>query len=1096
MTHELILTSVAQGLDSEGGGFCVVAADSCFPESLVENLFQISDYRYHLPIDSDDVNQNPVIYSHTIIKPSNTTPPTPSKLNKKNNNSSSSSVWHVLSRIAPSGKDYRNKPNRLAHHIVLSEEELVIEGPAWLLALSGFHFTQWYTPPMSFPSGRPIPTISLYGIPPQTCRQKIARERLCLDPNKTLIYPHKPNNAETTRKIIQSNESQITSTDFPTSPCPTWEEVMGDAGWGGVLAESIRNKKETAIIYPQGMNLLPLFVEAFAIVPAQFMWDATFTTYYINPANNNDDSNKPEINKSFRHSQTNRQKQQLTNMPYLLRGVLAETPEADKLKKRSDILVIDLTRKPVEQPEGIFVKFAITGAEDDLFVETDYPQNDNIDDLNNGTNNDDPQTTQNFNVEFPQTTTVLATDGSQIESDVNLTDDVKTTEQSDEDDNLKFVPNAEPDNLSFTVPQTSTPEQVHLPPPIPNILVKKPTDTQNKITTPQQKSNKLLNRLLLSLSKNQFYITYIIAMVIIVGLLLLVIDQITGFGTMQSLFTKNNTSIQTVDPPIEIVNDPNGINKPDDNKTEQKTAEQIKAEQQKKLEAVLLAINKKRKTDVIELDRYIREFDFPPFLPLKPPTIKENVIVVPKNYSIFTGFSGLHRYGLALRLDWVSLWDFGDKKIVTRRLKFNIGDPIDPENIADQDQENNNENESDLSNVSKKQLRYRLVNLQEIENPVAENNQIALPDPNRFEWEVVAIIQDKKNVIDNVDNNIDINNNTPETENKIVEVKLFHIKLKENGLYIKWERSGLLPEHFYDTLRVSLGFLRFTVEDAAVEDNVDNKLDLLDENIRNDNSNLESDQFEHFVQLFEPQSVSSISPSIVFADKKTQFVVPTPFSVTPWDSLFSNSDQFDYKLDLNVHVQPKLIADILTEVKKTRQTESTEIEFTTKKVEAKRKKPDGINAAEEYFPLQVKFIATADMKTIVWTDFFDTELEILQKKLEAATSETQQVKDDLRKTQQKLFGVANAPNKTDERKELENKKTELEKKERELTNYEFEASSVIKNLPEAHKTIINNNEIQFDYSVYLTSGENKRALLIMSTSNKLINERINKKKLK
>ncbi|MDR1484607.1 MAG: hypothetical protein LBT09_07260 [Planctomycetaceae bacterium] len=1128
MTHELILTSVAQGLESEGGGFCVVGADSCFPESLIENLFQISDYKYHIQSDSDDITQNPVVYSHTIIKPVSTSAhssssfPILSSFNKKPNGTSPEPIWHVLSRIAPSGKDYRDKPNRLAHHVILSEEELVIEGPAWLLALAGFHFTQWYTPPINFPFGRPIPTISLYGIPPQTCRQKIARERLRLDPHKMSTAPHKPINAESARKIIQINEDQVASVDFPISPCPIWQEVTGDAGWGGVLAESARNKKEAAIIYPQGMNLLPLFVEALAIVPAQFIWDTTFTTYFFDP-NNNTETDKTEANKNFRHSQKNRTNPQMINVPFLWRGVIAGTAEADELREHGDILVIDLTRKPVEQPEGIFVKFAITGAENDLPVETLYPKNQNENDPNNTTTINTP-TTQNINSENQN-------QKSESESESEPAN-VATPEQRDLA-NLKFEPNPEPANLSLPAQATDTssspPELPIQTPPITSINSNNLTNTKDKITP--QNTNKLLTRLIRNLSEAQFYLVYCIALVIMIGLLLAVLDKFLGFGVIGSLFEADKLPPEDQIKPVATANEQQNTKTTDTNNPQQQTAEQIKAEQQKKLEEMLIVINKKRNADAVDLDRFIREFHFPHFIPLKPPTIKENKIIVPKNYSIFTGFAGLHRYGSALKLEWVSLWDFGEKKIETRRLKFNIGDPVDPENEPDQDQdqnqnqENENKNENKENNsdntppnksdkienksssliFEKKQLRYRAVKLIETESPVAADDVILFPDPDRFEWEVVAIIKGKNNNNRETETENKTETDT-ETENKITEVKLFHIKLKESGLYIKWERDGLSPAYFYDTLRVSLGFLRFTVEHfsdggnsvAATADGNKSEI-LLSGNIRNDNSAASpnqaaySNQFEHFVQLFEPQVVSPISPSIIFSDKKTQFTVSAPLAVTPWDSLFNNADQFEYKLNLNVKVQPKETSDILTEVKTTGQTQSVEVEITTKTIEGKRRKPDGVNSAEEYFPLQVKFLAAADTAAVVWTDYWSTELEILQKKLEAAKLEAKKVKSDLGKMQQRLLNLGNAPNKTDERNELKNKIKELEKKNRELENYDFETSSRIKNLPESHKVVMNNNEIQFDYSVYLTSGEKKRELLIMTTSNKQINEKINQK---
>lgn len=1167
MTHELILTSVAQGLESEGGGFCVVAADSRFPESLIENLFQLSDYRYHTHHDSksdsdsadsadsdsnsaDEINQNPIIYSYTIIRPaaysqSFSSLPILSSFGKKQNNiSSSNSTWHVLSRIAPSGKDYQNKPNRLAHHIVLSEDELVVEGPAWLLALSGFHFTQWYTPPINFPSGRPVPTISLYGIPPQTCRQKIARERLRLDSRKMSIYQHKQANAESIRQIIQANEAQIASADFPISPCPSWKEITGDAGWGGVLAESARYGKETVIIYPKGMNLLPLFVESLAIVPVQFIWNTTFTTYFIDSNNTKDsnktdsnktDSNKTESNKKLRSASKSKQNSQLLNIPYLWKGVVEGSPEAEMLKNRSDILLIDLTRTPVESPEGIFVKFAITGAENDLPVETNFPTNSEIDKQNTSNTSNviiDPINQQSNDANSAAATVPPIYPKLNSESGTNAVN-LKKSDQPDLA-NLKFDPNTDSadlslsaksnaDSTSLNTSNSSEQKQTHQPPPVANIITKNILNPHKTTQQPKQNISKVLNRLLRNLSKNQFYLLYAAVSVIIVGLLILVIDQIMGFGAMQSLFGQKKIPI---DNPIEIVKPiitPTPNANGNINETKPKNAEQIKAEQKRKLEETLTAINNKFKKDRFELDRYIRQFNFPSYLPLNPPEIKENKIIVPKEYFISTELAALHQYGSALKIEWISLWDFNNKKIETRRLKFNIGDPKDqnnnPENEINNENENENENKNENeneneinnenvfnktcspidkqttrtenSNKSKlKHFRYRNVNLKEETNPEASNkieDEIVFPDSNRFEWEVVAVIQDN-NEQNNGENNGENNDNNTADEitNKTAEVKLFHLKLEENGLHIKWERSGLLPDNFHDTLRVALGFLRFSVEPAD---------GIADNNNRNDKSEMTSEPFEHFVQLFKPQLVSSISPHAVFTNKTFQFPVSTPFVVMPWSILFNDSEQFKYRFNLEVEVLPNVIADISTNVKKDEQLQNVEIEFTTTKIDAKRRKLDESNnlSDEKYFPLQVKFTAEVDKSKVMWTDIFQTEIENLTKNLKEVQEELKNSEKQWDKIRQQIMNIGNAPDKIDERKKLENNKIELEQKRNELSNYKFETESRIDNLPKSHSAVMSNNEIQFDYSVYLTSGENKRELLIMTTSNNLNNEKINKK---
>ncbi|MDR1477744.1 MAG: hypothetical protein LBJ00_02250 [Planctomycetaceae bacterium] len=1059
MTHELILTSVANGLESEGGGFCVVAADSCFPESLIENLFQLSDYRYHTRPDADDVHLNPVIYSHTIISPQNASPqssityPSASLQNNKKENITTQNNWHVLSRIAPAGQDYQGKQNQLAHHIVLSEDELVVEGPAWLLALAGFHLTQWYTPPINFPIGRPVPTISLFGIPPQTCRQKIARERLRLDLRKMSVKTDDQLTPEMLRQLIQAEENQITTTDMPTSPCPAWKELTGDAGWGGVLAEAVRNKKNTAVIYPQGTNILPLFVESLAIVPAQFIWDTTFTTCYFDP-NNNVDADKPNVNKSFRKSPTQKTNPPMLNSPYQLTGVIAGSREAEELLSQNDILIIDLTRRAVEPPEGIFVKFAITGEENHLPVETHYPTESAMNESKNKTEQNNLNQSQND---------TNPTNESAAETENNKISD------SPDNGNLKFEPNTNPANLSIT------PQPPNMP--VPQLDTKQSYAAQNK--------NKLLNNLTFSLSRNQFYLSYLIALIIIVGLLLLVVDQISGLGTLRFLFGQKNTPQVIVDPEQAIVvQNPESPAKNAD--TEQKTAEQIKAEQQTKLKQAIAEFDKKRKKSADELEKFINTFRCPKYLQLIPPSIKGNVIIVPKN-SHFDQLADLHQFGAGLRLEWISLWDFEGKRIETRRLQFNIGDPKDQDNNPDQKTEQNNAPE----NTQTKNLRYRAVNLNGAEVKIEADNVIALPDPNRFEWEVVAIIQNKtqKNKQDDKQENKtenndkkDNDNNSVIDDNKTTEVKLFHVRLEADGLYIRWERSGLLPENFYDTLRVSLGFLRFSVEQFAGDGNEI----LLDDNSPIVDANAKENQNTHTTQLFKPTLVSPVSPAIGFGEGG-QLTVAMPFAESPWSLLFNNADQFDYKLELDAKSQPELIADVETRIKKAEQSNIVELEFTTQKVEALRvNRDEAAVSTDTYFPLQTKFTAETNTNAVLWNDTYQNEVKELRGRLAAIDGEVKAAENEVDQIKQKMMRIGNDPKRIEERKELEEKQSKLSQKKHELADEKLEINSKINKLPESHDVIVKNNEINFEYSVHLTSGKNERKLLIMTTSKNLI----------
>jgi hypothetical protein len=138
-------------------------------------------------------------------------------------------VWGVLSRVGPAGLDYSGRPNKYAHHVVLEGTERPAGGPAWLVAQHGFLQTAWEGEPSEIPKGR---------IPPDGDRQPgVAR---------------------------------------------AWQSLCGDGGWAGVLAEGfLADPRRTVfLIFQPGMDLLPLIIEALALVPASRRWDVDFSSYF------------------------------------------------------------------------------------------------------------------------------------------------------------------------------------------------------------------------------------------------------------------------------------------------------------------------------------------------------------------------------------------------------------------------------------------------------------------------------------------------------------------------------------------------------------------------------------------------------------------------------------------------------------------------------------------------------------------------------------------------------------------------------------------------------------------------------------------------
>jgi len=251
-------------------------------------------------------------------------------------------IEHVLTQIACIETDDRNKPNVLAHHVVLEEKECSPEGPAWLMALPGFHCSEWNGPPIQFSLGRPIPALTM---PPSlTRRQQIARQHRWLDPHQMSLTGFVDTESPLHRNTVQMNEEQATLAVPPTSPCPRWKELTGDAGWGGVLAATAFSEQPVVLIYTPGLNILPLYVEALALLPPRASWLVTFCTHFV-------------------------------GLPDAIicqwKGVLAGSDEAKQLTQDQNNLVLDLTTPLGKSPTGKYVDFAQHGQEHMLPMDAD-----------------------------------------------------------------------------------------------------------------------------------------------------------------------------------------------------------------------------------------------------------------------------------------------------------------------------------------------------------------------------------------------------------------------------------------------------------------------------------------------------------------------------------------------------------------------------------------------------------------------------------------------------------------------------------------------------------------------------------------------------
>lgn len=201
--------------------------------------------------------------------------------------------WHVLSRIQDAGVDHTKRSNFFAHHIAIDSSTANSAGPAWLLRQPGFLESAWDHSTGEITSSRQLPV-----------------------------------GAEEPR------------------PCQFWRAVTGDAGWAGVVLDSLLNsKKQIYLLYHDATTVLPLVSECVALLPKSKRWDITFTTFFTKlPAGVN----------------------------CALRCVLKGT-QAERQLRQSGALIIDLTDTGVCPSEVTFVEQARAGASVQLESQAPIP---------------------------------------------------------------------------------------------------------------------------------------------------------------------------------------------------------------------------------------------------------------------------------------------------------------------------------------------------------------------------------------------------------------------------------------------------------------------------------------------------------------------------------------------------------------------------------------------------------------------------------------------------------------------------------------------------------------------------------------------------
>jgi hypothetical protein len=200
-----------------------------------------------------------------------------------------SETLSVLSRVAFCGADYSGRTNKIAHHFLLERGEQLPGGPAWMM-------------------------------------RQMAQ--------KTFVaaYSGEPKNLPK-----RDLRAAFPATPGPAGPATTWQITTGDAGWAGMLVKAFReNPKVPAfVVFSPGQELLPLFEESLAVLPAEERWQVGFATYYTALP---------------------------TGCQYHWRGVMAGSAAAREMARFPNATVINLTASLGRAPDNPFTEAARTGA--------------------------------------------------------------------------------------------------------------------------------------------------------------------------------------------------------------------------------------------------------------------------------------------------------------------------------------------------------------------------------------------------------------------------------------------------------------------------------------------------------------------------------------------------------------------------------------------------------------------------------------------------------------------------------------------------------------------------------------------------------------
>jgi hypothetical protein len=210
MVQELYYTSAERGLQLGSTGYCTVARTGGMSRALQARLEELSSYRTLFAAEDAHSAHNPVVFSHSRV-------------------TADGQTYSVLSRIAPSTRDYSGRGVYFAHHVVVAGSERPRAGPADLALQPSVFANKWDGEVRELAAGRSLP-----------------------------------------------------NGELPIGVCQSWKRLTGDAGWAGVVAEHLTTNPTPPFyfIYDAGTDVLPLIREVLSLLPPERRWDVTYTTYF------------------------------------------------------------------------------------------------------------------------------------------------------------------------------------------------------------------------------------------------------------------------------------------------------------------------------------------------------------------------------------------------------------------------------------------------------------------------------------------------------------------------------------------------------------------------------------------------------------------------------------------------------------------------------------------------------------------------------------------------------------------------------------------------------------------------------------------------